>query len=200
VSARRDLVERFYASFDAADVDAARECFAPDVADAALATWREFTERVKGAAPDARLQVVSAIEEGDRIAVEGTLTGTFTAPMRTPKGEAPPSGNAFSLAFADVFHHHGGPHRAAHRVLRSGGVPHPARAAAGLIRRRRVGPGRRVSQLTTVCVVKCEHPLGPRPSSPRGPGPPSFVAAVHALDAPTPHAPSAARAPNATPP
>jgi ketosteroid isomerase-like protein len=103
VSARRDLVERFYASFDAADVDAARECFAPDVADAALATWREFTERVKGAAPDARLQVVSAIEEGDRIAVEGTLTGTFTAPMRTPKGEAPPSGNAFSLAFADVF-------------------------------------------------------------------------------------------------
>ena len=103
MSELRDLVERFYATFDGNDMGAAQACFTPEGAEAGVAAWREFTGRLKAAAPDARLRVVTAIEDGERIAVEGVLTGTFTAPMQTPKGQAPPSGNAFALPFADVF-------------------------------------------------------------------------------------------------
>ena len=39
----------------------------------------------------------------DRIAVEGTFRGTFTGPLPTPQGEAPPTGNRFALDFVDVF-------------------------------------------------------------------------------------------------
>src|SRR5204863_8780057 len=65
--------------------------------------WRAYGETFKAAAPDATLELRTATEGGDRIAVEGTFRGTFTGPLPTPQGEAPPTGNRFVLDFVDVF-------------------------------------------------------------------------------------------------
>jgi len=62
-----------------------------------------YGETFKAAAPDATLELRTATEGGDRIAVEGTFRGTFTGPLPTPQGEAPPTGNRFALDFVDVF-------------------------------------------------------------------------------------------------
>ena len=53
--------------------------------------------------PDARLNLQSVVESGDTIAVEGTFTGTFTAPLRSPQGEVPPTGRAINVPYADFF-------------------------------------------------------------------------------------------------
>jgi hypothetical protein len=107
----QELVERFYGAFNNNDLDAAMTCFT----DALVAVdqgggekhgavaWRKFGAMFKAAAPDARLNLRTAVEAGDTIFVEGTFTGTFTGPMQTPQGEAPPTGNAFALGYVDMF-------------------------------------------------------------------------------------------------
>jgi steroid delta-isomerase-like uncharacterized protein len=107
----QDLVGQFYGAFNRGDMDAAEACFAPDVITVDPASgerrgaeaWRAYGETFKHAMPDAKLNLRSAVEAGDRIAVEGTFTGTFTGPLRTPEGEAPPNGKAFSLDYMEVF-------------------------------------------------------------------------------------------------
>jgi steroid delta-isomerase-like uncharacterized protein len=106
----QDLVERFYGAFNAGDMDAAQACFADDVVATdptgdkhGSAAWRAFAETFKTAAPDGRLNTVTVVEGGDTIAVEGTFTGTFTAPLQTPQGQAPPTGNAFTVPYVDLF-------------------------------------------------------------------------------------------------
>jgi ketosteroid isomerase-like protein len=97
-------------------MDAAEACFRSDVIhhDPAqgemrgAASWRAYGETFKAAAPDARLELKIATEAGDRIAVEGTFSGTFTGPLQTPQGEAPPTGNAFAIDYVDVFEAKGG--------------------------------------------------------------------------------------------
>src|SRR5687767_14776336 len=96
----RAVVERFYAAFNRGDFDAVVACFANDVeaTDPALGTvrgvdaWRIYGETFKRALPDARLNLVSALEAGETVAVEGRFSGTFSAPLATPQGEAPPTG------------------------------------------------------------------------------------------------------------
>jgi steroid delta-isomerase-like uncharacterized protein len=107
----QDLVGRFYGAFNRNDMDAAEACFTPDVTVVApgagemrgVAAWRAYAETFKQAAPDAELRLRSAVEGGDRIAVEGTFAGTFTGPLQTPQGEAPPTGKAFAVDYVDVF-------------------------------------------------------------------------------------------------
>jgi steroid delta-isomerase-like uncharacterized protein len=117
------VVERFYEAFNRGDFDAATEVFAPDLetTDPALGTvhsvepWRAYGEAFKRALPDARFNLRSALESGETVAVEGTFTGTFTAPLTSPQGEVPPTGRTIDVPYADFFTVRGG-RIVAHRV------------------------------------------------------------------------------------
>jgi ketosteroid isomerase-like protein len=112
----QNLVERFYEAFNRGDFDAAMECFDPNVKTVEPSTeemhgadaWRAFGETFKRAMPDAKLELKTAIESGDKLVVEGEFTGTFTAPFATPQGEAEPTGNSIRVPFADIFYVSGG--------------------------------------------------------------------------------------------
>ena len=112
---RRD-VEKFYAGFTAGDFDRAFRIFAEDVVtvepslgrSAFLGEWRAYDEAFKAACPDASFVLHSTVEQGDRIAAEGSFRGAFTAPLRTPLRELQPTGCSFDVAFADFFRFRGG--------------------------------------------------------------------------------------------
>jgi predicted ester cyclase len=107
---RRDI-EEFYAGITAGDFDRAFRIFAEDVItveptlgrSANLAEWRQYDEAFKEACPDASFVLRSAIQEGDRIAAEGSFRGTFAAPLRTPLRELQPTGSSFDVDFAHFF-------------------------------------------------------------------------------------------------
>jgi predicted ester cyclase len=111
VTDQRRAVEEFYAGFTAGDFDSAFRIFAEDVITvepalgraASLEVWRDYDQAFKTACPDATLVMRSIVEEGDRLAVEGSLRGTFTAPYRTPLRELQPTGSSFDVEFADFF-------------------------------------------------------------------------------------------------
>jgi predicted ester cyclase len=67
---------------------------------AGLHVWREYDEAFKAACPDARFVLRSAVQAGERIAVEGSLRGTFAGPLRTPQRELQPTGHSFDVWFA----------------------------------------------------------------------------------------------------
>lgn len=107
---RRD-VEEFYAGFTAGDFDRAFRIFAEDVVtvepslgrSAGLGEWRAYDEAFKVACPDASFVLRSTVQEGDRIAAEGSFRGTFAAPLRTPQRELQPTGCTFDVEFAHFF-------------------------------------------------------------------------------------------------
>ena len=107
----RSIVERFYEAFNRGDFDAVAAVFAPDVetTNPGLGTvqgveaWRAYGEAFKRALPDARLNLRAAVEAGERVAVEGAFTGTFTAPLMSPQGEVPPTGRTIDVPYADFF-------------------------------------------------------------------------------------------------
>ena len=87
----RRNVEKFYAGFTAGDFDRAFRIFAEDVVtiepslgrSATLGEWRAYAEAFKAACPHASFVLHSTVEQGDRIAAEGSFRGAF-APLRTP--------------------------------------------------------------------------------------------------------------------
>jgi steroid delta-isomerase-like uncharacterized protein len=105
----RAIVEQFHEQFSSGDMDRAVELFAPDVVTVEPVlgrtenreAWRAYGEAFRRACPDARLVLRSAVEEADRVAVEGTFVGTFTDTLDAPTGPVPPTGRAFSVEFAD---------------------------------------------------------------------------------------------------
>ncbi len=108
----QSVVERFYEAFNRGDFEAVTEVFAPDVetTDPGLGTavrgveaWTGYGKVFKRALPDARLNLRSAVESGDTVAVEGKFTGTFTAPLMSPQGEVPPTGRAIDVPYSDFF-------------------------------------------------------------------------------------------------
>lgn len=109
-------VEEFYAGFAASDFDRAFRIFAETVITvepalgraAGLNVWREYDEAFKTACPDAIFVLRSAVQEGERIAVEGSLRGTFAAPLRTPQRELQPTGHSFDVWFAHFLLFHEG--------------------------------------------------------------------------------------------
>jgi predicted ester cyclase len=110
----RRALEVFYSGFNAGDFDRAFSVFAEDVVTVEpslgratdIAIWREYDEAFKRACPDAELIVRSVMQEGDRLAVEGSLRGSFKAPYRTPLRELQPTGSSFEVEYAEflVFH------------------------------------------------------------------------------------------------
>ena len=109
MGAALDVVERFYKSFEANDMDGADELFG----DACLtvtptgemnkAEHRAFGEAFKSALPDAHMTVVRAVENGDEVFVEGRFQGHHSGDLQTPAGTLPASGNEIDLPFADYF-------------------------------------------------------------------------------------------------
>jgi steroid delta-isomerase-like uncharacterized protein len=107
----RAVVERFYAAFNRGDLEGARESFDPDVVTVepsggemrGLDAFAGYLAVFMRAVPDAKLNLVRAVESGDTVAIEGTYTGTFTGPLANPKGEIPPTGKAFDLPYMEIF-------------------------------------------------------------------------------------------------
>jgi ketosteroid isomerase-like protein len=106
----RELVSRFYESFDRGDVDAALAVFSDDLetTDPGMGTvhglppFREYLETLKRAVPDARALVEQMYAAGDAIIVEGRFVGTHTGPLAGPNGDIEPTGASVDLRFADV--------------------------------------------------------------------------------------------------
>lgn len=107
----RELVESFYEKYAAGDFDGASEIFDPDVETVDPLTgsmigvlpFRAYGEAFKRGLPDARHRVRTAVESGDTVVVEGTFSGTHTAPLMGPSGELPPTGRTISIDYCDVF-------------------------------------------------------------------------------------------------
>lgn len=55
----------------------------------------------KAAMPNARMETLRAVEDGNEVFVGGLFRGTHTGDMLTPQGSIPASGNELALPFAD---------------------------------------------------------------------------------------------------
>jgi predicted ester cyclase len=54
------------------------------------------------ALPDGTITHEQHVEAGERIVIEGHLTGTHTGTFRTPQGDVAPAGNPVRLRYASV--------------------------------------------------------------------------------------------------
>ncbi|MGH9265417.1 MAG: ester cyclase, partial [Acidimicrobiales bacterium] len=103
------LAERFYERFGAGDMQAAVALFADDCTTftpSGAFTNEEheaFGRAFKDALPDARMQVVRAVEAGDEVYITGRFKGTHQGDLVSPQGTIPASGNALDMPFADYF-------------------------------------------------------------------------------------------------
>src|SRR6266852_8778291 len=105
------LVEQHYRNVSSANIDAEDELFSPDVETIdpgagtlrGLPAFKMYEEGFQRAFPDGKLVLKSAIEAGNKVAVEGAYTGTHTGPLRGPKGEIPPTNRPLNLEFSDLF-------------------------------------------------------------------------------------------------
>src|SRR4051812_28814970 len=61
---------------------------------------RDYMRRFRAAFPDGRHTIDRAVEDGDRVAVEGRWTGTHTGAFATPQGDVPPTGQPVTMTFA----------------------------------------------------------------------------------------------------
>jgi steroid delta-isomerase-like uncharacterized protein len=53
--------------------------------------------------PDMELEVRRVVHQGRIVVLEGATRGTFTGPMTTPEGAAPPTGRSFVAPLATIF-------------------------------------------------------------------------------------------------
>jgi ketosteroid isomerase-like protein len=108
--AARGVVERFYAAFDADDIDAATSLAADELEmiDPGLGTvhgpapFRDYLATLRRAVPDAKAVIERTYDAGDAVIVEGRFVGTFTGPLSSPDGDVEPTGASVDLRFADV--------------------------------------------------------------------------------------------------
>ena len=105
----REVVERFYELFGAADFVGARDLFADDcitvTPGGALNNdeHEAFGRALKNALPDVQIEVARAVEAGDEVCMMGRFKGTHTGDLVSPQGTIPASGNALDLPFAEYF-------------------------------------------------------------------------------------------------
>lgn len=103
------VVQKFFDHFAANEMDAADELFAEDcvtvtpVAELNKAEHRGFGEAFKAALPDARMEVVRAVESGNEVFLAGRFRGKHTGALTMPQGSVPASGNEIDVPFADYF-------------------------------------------------------------------------------------------------
>src|SRR5258708_12230397 len=117
MSSPLELVEQHYRNVSSADIDAEDELFSPDVETVdpgagtllGLTAFKMYEEGFQRAFPDGKLVLKSAIEAGNKVAVEGAYTGTHTGPLRGPNGEIPPTNPPPNLDFPYLFDINGTP-------------------------------------------------------------------------------------------
>ena len=105
------LVEQHYQNVAASNFDAEDELFSVDVETVdpsagtlhGLDAFKVYERAFQRAFPDGKLVLKSAIEAGNKVAVEGAYTGTHTGPLRGPKGEIPPTNRPLNVEFSDLF-------------------------------------------------------------------------------------------------
>jgi predicted ester cyclase len=106
-----DTVTRFYERYNQNDFDGATALFKPNIrafdpaagAMHGIEAWRAYNALFKIAVPDGRLELDTAVEQGEQVVVRGRYTGTHTGPLASPEGEIPPTGRSIDLHFADCF-------------------------------------------------------------------------------------------------
>lgn len=110
----RDVAEEFYRRFGAGDLAGVTALFADDcttVTPAGSFTNEEheaFGQSFRDALPDARMEVVRAVEGADDVYLTGRFKGTHKGDLVSPQGTVPASGNSLDLPFADYFRVHDG--------------------------------------------------------------------------------------------
>jgi predicted ester cyclase len=105
------LVEQHYRNVSSANINAEDELFSPDVETIdpgagmlrGLEAFKLYERAFQRAFPDGKLVLKSAIEAGNKVAVEGAYTGTHTGPLTGPNGEIPPTNRPLDLDFSDLF-------------------------------------------------------------------------------------------------
>ncbi|HWK88701.1 MAG TPA: ester cyclase, partial [Longimicrobium sp.] len=111
------VMRAMYAAFNARDEAAAAALCTPDVEFVAVPTGQTFRgpeglaafhEIWQRAFPDARAEVRSITDGGDRVAVEFAGIGTHDGPLDTPAGEVPPTGRRVEILFCDFVELRGG--------------------------------------------------------------------------------------------
>ena len=105
----RTLAERLFAVIDGhrwADVGtvlhADAELSSPFGDRLSPEAWLDVNRSFAIAFPDGRHQITGVVDGGDRFAIEGTWTGTHTAPMAGPGGEVPATGRSVVLPFCGI--------------------------------------------------------------------------------------------------
>ena len=105
----RRVTKRFYDSFAAGDFEAAGELFTDTcmtvtpMGELNKAQHEAFGRAFKNGLPDARMEIIRAVEADDEVFVRGRFLGTHTADLVSPAGTLAASGNSLDLAFADYF-------------------------------------------------------------------------------------------------
>jgi|SRR5438067_7901852 len=111
MSSPLELVKRHYLNVSAANFDAEGELISPDVETIdpgagrlrGLQTFKGHEAACQRAFPNGKLVLKSAIEAGNKVAVEGVYTRTHTGPLAGPRGEIPPTQRPLNLDFSDLF-------------------------------------------------------------------------------------------------
>jgi len=105
----RRVTKRFYDSFAAGDFEAAGELFADacttvtPMGELNKFQHEAFGRAFKNGLPDARMEIVRAVEADDEVFVRGRFLGTHSADLVSPEGTLAATGNFLDLAFADYF-------------------------------------------------------------------------------------------------
>lgn len=103
-----EAARRHDAAFDAHDRDARMASEAEDIEyvlpGGMMLRGREqsvgFLSAFWEGIPDVKVTPENYVVAGDTVAVEGTITGTHTATLRSPQGDIPASGNPVNIRYA----------------------------------------------------------------------------------------------------
>ena len=106
-----ERADRLFAALNAGDLDAAcamigptAEIRTPGATFTGPEGYRGWLVTLFRAIPDMRhARKALAAESRHAVAFEYGVTGTFTGPLATPKGDAPPTGNAIDMVGADFW-------------------------------------------------------------------------------------------------
>ena len=111
MSETADLVRAHHRAFNDRDWSVAERIYSPDLVttepasgtvhgiDAFLAHAQGFVTGF----PDARVEIITMVDDGHRVTTEGLFLGTNTGPLATPQGDLSPTGRTLRLPFLDIW-------------------------------------------------------------------------------------------------
>jgi steroid delta-isomerase-like uncharacterized protein len=102
------IVRENYEAFNAKDIERAAAVVLPDcrvtsVALGATLGFRDYFKNWMTAFPDAQVEIVSIVAQGDKVIAECIGRGTHKGVLSGPAGKIPPTNKRAELRFVDVF-------------------------------------------------------------------------------------------------